>query len=963
MSDPQTPGNRASLDDSVIVARVDRYQNLSFDERAAERKKLIDEFPHLEEELNACLNGLELIDAVAGNVESLAFDPTDSMENFQPQQLGDFRIVREIARGGMGVVYEAIQLSLDRRVALKVLPYASFLTPNRLQRFKQEAQAAAALTHPNIVHVHCVGVDRSVHYYAMELIEGHSLAEEIEQLRQSEEHSDSKQIVAREPQKTLVARSQRYGADTVALARFSTIRSTDRRTYFKRVAEIGAQLADALDYAHEAGIIHRDIKPSNVLLDADGKPWIADFGLAQTQEDRGLTITGDLLGTLRYMSPEQADGRKLLDQRTDIYSLAATISELLTTLPVIDGASRAQILRQLDEGRVRSPRSIEPLIPVDLEKVLLKALSLEPADRYDLARDFGRDLRAFSEDKPVDARPTSRFTKLTKWASRHRSLAALLCATLLLLLAIAIAGPITAVQFRLAATAAEKEREHAEEQRHAAEESNRQLIRLLSETLDTTTQVVENVPENEFVSYDLITNTFDQIERLRSQDPNNPQLRYLAGKAYALLGWAAHFRFDQKEQAAEWYQTSYDILRPLVDDFPDNLEYRYMLNSAIFCLAQETSGARHEEYAAEMLSNAKQLVRTAPDNDDYQQELATATYFQTKLLLAQGQTEAAEKAFEEADQVFARVIQMSPGNIDARCLRAWSLWTHGKMLFDDGRRDESYPKFARALELYGSDFANTTISTRWRIGRAQVLRELARYHVAKAEFVKAEPYIRQAVEALKRICIGFPQARWPREVLYDSLTTLLPTYALQGKYQEAISMGVNSEDGIKTDGARDVYFQSLFYLQLGNLMCRHGDKSKGRRMLERVLESRNTQLRIRLRCTAADESLLNYQEVIQLVEETELHSPFRLGIAHFRLQNFKEAKKFFCEKVRRNRERTNEPGFKFYMAMTHHRLGETTAALEHFEQAMAMAITPRYEYDDEVQELFAESAELFGETR
>ena len=200
--------------------------------------------------------------------------------------LGDFRLLREIGRGGMGIVYEAEQISLNRRVALKVLPFAATLDERRLQRFKMEAQAAAQLHHPNIVPVYAVGCERDVHFYAMQFIDGQTLAAAIEERRGAAE---------------MPAESLR-SATTVLEAELPP-RSA---AYFRRAAEMGVQAADALDHAHQAGIIHRDIKPSNLLLDARGKLWITDFGLAHCQSEASLTVTGDLVGTLRYMSPEQA---------------------------------------------------------------------------------------------------------------------------------------------------------------------------------------------------------------------------------------------------------------------------------------------------------------------------------------------------------------------------------------------------------------------------------------------------------------------------------------------------------------------------------------------------------------------------------------------------------------------------------------------------------------------------------
>ena len=221
------------------------------------------------------------------------------------RRLGDFRLIREIGRGGMGVVYEASQISLGRRVALKVLPFAAVLDSRQIARFKHEAQAAAQLEHPNIVSVFAIGVERGVHYYAMQYIEGQSLDRALAEMRPAACSAPDRGAGGVE-------------ADVCPSTSSSllTAKSTRRRDYFQTVARLGIQAAEALHAAHEHGVVHRDIKPSNLLLDADGKLWVTHFGLARCQTDATLTRTGDVVGTMRYMSPEQAMGQSaLVDHR------------------------------------------------------------------------------------------------------------------------------------------------------------------------------------------------------------------------------------------------------------------------------------------------------------------------------------------------------------------------------------------------------------------------------------------------------------------------------------------------------------------------------------------------------------------------------------------------------------------------------------------------------------------------
>ena len=294
----------------------------------------------------------------------------------------------------MGVVYEAIQISLSRRVALKVLPFAAAMDSIQLRRFQTEAQAAAQLHHTNIVPVFSVGCERGVNYYAMQFIEGRTLAAVIEQHREEGRQANEEA-------------------------------SSRDRHRFAIVAELGIQAAEALDYAHRRGIIHRDVKPANMLLDVENNLWIADFGLARTGDDGGLTMTGDLMGTLRYMSPEQALGqRAYVDHRSDIYSLGVTLYELLTLRPAVSGRDRREILRRIDREEPTSPRAIYHSIPRELETVLLKAMSKVVETRYSTAREFADDLRRFLENRPIKARRPNLWERTLKWGRRHPSIVA-----------------------------------------------------------------------------------------------------------------------------------------------------------------------------------------------------------------------------------------------------------------------------------------------------------------------------------------------------------------------------------------------------------------------------------------------------------------------------------------------------------------------------------------------------------
>jgi serine/threonine protein kinase len=418
--------------------------------RRPDRQEFLRRYPDLATPLGQCLDGLELVHR-AGLREKrpTAVPPVGLGDVASATPLGDYQIIREIGRGGMGIVYEAVQLSLGRRVAVKVLPFAATFDAKHLQRFHNEAQSAAQLHHTNIVPIYGVGSERGVHFYAMQLIEGHSLAEIIRQVRHQtgrpeiertlvSQTSQSREVGPDEPTGPLQAPAgrleQEERAETVSQMSMalSTYRSKKQTEYFRTAARLILQAAEALDHAHQFGIVHRDVKPANLLVDLHGRLWITDFGLAQFRTDASLTQTGDVLGTLRYMSPEQASGQRvLLDHRTDVYSLGATLYELLTLEPIFPGRSSQELLHQIVHDEPRGPRLLEKTVPVELETIVLKAVSKSPADRYGSAKEFAADLKRYLQDKPVLARRPSLLDRGRKWSRRHPSVIA---AGLLLLL-------------------------------------------------------------------------------------------------------------------------------------------------------------------------------------------------------------------------------------------------------------------------------------------------------------------------------------------------------------------------------------------------------------------------------------------------------------------------------------------------------------------------------------------------
>ena len=360
-----------------------------------------------------------------------------------------YRITGVIGQGGMGIVYRAVQTKLNRTVALKVLPaMVGAASPAAVSRFRREAMAAARLHHTNIVPIYDFGESPDAYYYAMELIVGQPLnlviksfakknAAHASAARLTELLMDITASTTQSSTPSLHSGGLIDGSGTTADV--SVI--TRARHYYRQVAAWMADAADALHYAHTQNIIHRDVKPANLIISTDGRIMIADFGLAKSVGDESVTQTGSLLGTVRYLSPEQAMARRMpVDARTDIYSLGATMYELLCFQPAFPGTDEKQVLSAIITRDPTAPRKISTTVPAELETICLKSLEKDAHVRYPTARAMAEDLRRYTHDLPIEAKRPGPVTRTIKFAKRHKgaSIAAVLCVLLLATIVVAV---------------------------------------------------------------------------------------------------------------------------------------------------------------------------------------------------------------------------------------------------------------------------------------------------------------------------------------------------------------------------------------------------------------------------------------------------------------------------------------------------------------------------------------------
>jgi serine/threonine protein kinase/Flp pilus assembly protein TadD len=712
-----TPGGSSTAEDPRVARALEEYLAALERGEPLDRQEFLARHAEVAAPLAKCLDGLEFIQGAvpgafpADDPEAPASPPTTEHPG---APLGDFRILREVGRGGMGVVYEAVQLSLGRRVALKVLPFAATLDATQLQRFKNEAHTAAQLQHQNIVPVYAVGCERGVHFYAMQFIDGRTLAAMIAELR----HPGGPGEAAPKPDDDRTDIGPGSLADTHPQVDCATEDSIRNAAYVRSVAQLGVQAAEALEHAHQLGVVHRDIKPANLLVDVRGNLWITDFGLAQCHGQAGLTLTGDRVGTARYMSPEQTAGQRgLLDHRTDIYSLGVTLYELLTLEPACPGCDWLEVQEQILREEPRPPRQLNMSIPVDLETIVLKALAKEPEARYATAQEMANDLRRFLEDRPVQARRPTLRQRARKWARRHQAvvMTAGIAAAVLVLLAVAGLA-VNNVLIRRGQEETKKAYEAEAEQRKradtnlAAEAEQRKradanLVQAKKAVDDFLIKVTDNPKLNtadfHALRRELLASAVPFYEEFVKQKQGDPDLEAEQSRAYGRLGFV-RMHLGERAAAITNYQQARAIAAQLAEDFPSEPKYRYwqaITDNDLGLLSKDTAQFKAAEAAyGEAIAICQRLAEDFPAERAYRECLAASYNNRGALFRDSGRPEAAEAAFRAAIPIQQRLAEEFPADPEFRHGLAGSQNNLGAMLKDRGQREEAEAAFRAAIQ-------------------------------------------------------------------------------------------------------------------------------------------------------------------------------------------------------------------------------------------------------------------------
>jgi eukaryotic-like serine/threonine-protein kinase len=796
--------------------------------------------------------------------------------------LGDYRILREVGRGGMGVVYEAVQVSLNRRVALKVLPFAAALDPKQLQRFQNEAQAAAHLHHTNIVPVFGIGCERSVHFYAMQFIEGHTLADLIRELRQAAGAEGTTEIgpasspdgepsfeagVSRSgprlppcvppcpPPLLPPAEACAAGASTRPAAVLLTGRPADGPGYYRAVARLGIQAAEALEHAHQLGVVHRDVKPANLMVDAHGNLWITDFGLAHMQSQAGLTMTGDLIGTLRYMSPEQALGKAVtLDHRTDVYSLGATLYELLTLAPALNGQDREELLRQIAFEEPRPPRRISKAIPPELETIVGKAMEKTPDDRYPTAQELADDLERYLKDEPIRARRPTLVQRARKWSRRHAGVVRTAAGALVVGVAALVVGLVVLWQ----AYDAKKEALAAEAREHQrAEASLRQLIanlKLAMQALDkhylrVATAGLARDPKRGKEYQQVLRECLAFYEAFARQNETIPELRREMGLAYHRAG-SIQTDLGRHREAEEAYGKAITLFKKLGDELaaPEDQQRLASTYNNRGLFFRDTGRRREAEQDHRRALTLAEKLAAASDAPGFRADLALYQSNLGTVLKHTDRRQEAEKAFRRAVELQDRLAAEFPTSPRYRRDLAISLNNLGTLLFRSSRLPEAEKVIRRALDLrkqLADELPNMPESKQFLAG---TYGNWGRLMLDTRRPREAEEAYRLALGLHEKLKSEYPNVlvfRWDLANNHNGLGIILSDTGRHQEAEQAFGKALDlGQELVKQFPKVPDYQSSLGYTldSLARLRIKQGQLEEARRLLEEAVRRQRAAL-------------------------------------------------------------------------------------------------------------------------
>jgi tetratricopeptide (TPR) repeat protein/tRNA A-37 threonylcarbamoyl transferase component Bud32 len=813
---------------SELLAKVlDEYLISIERGQAVSPEELLARHPEMADELRGYLSGLQKLHpeiALESRYEtwlgaSLDVRPLNG-------ELGDFRFVREIGRGGMGVVYEAIQISLGRRVALKVLPCSSAVDEKRIARFKNEAQAAAQVDHPHIVPVFAIGQERGVHYFAMQLIGGQSLDQVIHGWRESAagEYAAAPSVGSRSP-------------------------SAELQDRLRLITRLGIEAAEALHAAHEFGVVHRDIKPSNLLIDEKQKLWITDFGVARCKTQTNLTETGGVVGTLRYMSPEQARGQAaLVDQRTDVYSLGVTLYELATLRQPFEEVADTALATESALATLRLPRYWNPSLPIDFENIVLKAMADVRQERYATARELAEDLARFQEGRPIHARRPSAGARLTKWALRHRRAVAAATGFLALgVVGLAISLAVVSAERakkEAALRVATANQELAEKSFQQAEAKFRQAREVLDRFGARVNQgLATEVPGAEAVRKQLLAEMLPYYREFASEAADDPTLQADLALTYTKIAELSE-QLGSLDDAREAYQNALTIFEKLSQRRTAAAGDFQNLARCLNNLAQVSQKSGEVDEARQRLERAltiqKRLAADFASSVVYRSDVATS-HNNLGLLLSQGgdQLRAAEQ-FYEAIAIHKSILDSAPEDeVHLRSLAG--SYNNLSALFIDSEPATARQLLDQALALQLQLVQKLPHKRGYQTDLALTYNNLGTVYARLTDWGQSEQCFGDATTIQKRLVAVAPLVASYRRDLAVSYNNLGMTQSSGGQLpaaEESFDKALAIQEQLLSTHSRDIGLQSALagiHNNLGTLHQRQHRWSDARAAFERAI--------------------------------------------------------------------------------------------------------------------------------
>jgi tetratricopeptide (TPR) repeat protein len=753
------PGDSSPGQCNELLAKVlDEYLISIERGQAISPEELFARHPEMADELRGYLSGLQKLhpDIALESRYETWLGASPEAKPFSGE-LGDFRFVREIGRGGMGVVYEAIQNSLGRRVALKVLPFSSAVDEKRIARFKNEAQAAAQVDHPHIVPVFAIGQERGVHYFAMQLIGGQSLDLVIHEWRE-------------------MANGQFTGMPSAG----SRSPSAELQDRIRLITRLGIEAAGALHAAHEFGVVHRDVKPSNLLIDEKQKLWITDFGVARCKTQTNLTETGGIVGTLRYMSPEQARGQAaLVDQRTDIYSLGVTLYELAALRHPLEEIDDSSLAAESARASVCPPRHWNSSLPVDLENIILKAMSEACEERYATARELAEDLTRFQEGRPIHARRPSAGARLSKWALRHRRAVAAATGFLALgVIGLAISLIVVAAERakkEAALRIATANHELAEKSFRQAQAKFRQAREVLNRFGARVNQgLATEVPGAEAVRKQLLAEMLPYYRQFASEAADDPTLQADLALTYTKIAELSE-QLGSLSDARAAYQNALTIFEKLsqrsvasADDFQNLARCLNNLAQVSQKSGEVNKARQHFERA---LAIQKQLAAVSATSVAKRSDLAT-THSNLGLLQSQtGEKQQAAEQFHSAIAIQKLVLDSAPED-EANLRSLAGSYNNLSALFIDSEPAKARQLLDQALALQLQLVHKQPLKRGYQTDLALTYNNLGTVYARLTEWSESEQCFADATAIQKRLVAVAPLvASYQRDlaVTYNNL--------------------------------------------------------------------------------------------------------------------------------------------------------------------------------------------------